>query len=401
MSTLRRIAIVGGGKRAITLGKALLAERDRGVLVAIAEPRPDRVEDCRRIFGVSDVQYYRDHKELLSRCPGVDGVIVATSVPTHADVTCDCLDRRAPVYLEKPISNSVESARRIVEAARRTGTPVFVGFNLRYAPFFEKLHEIVSSGQIGRVLAINWTEGIPARMWGDDYCRSPSYNRRSAIGSLLLEKSCHDVDQINWLLGVRCARVASFGSRGHFLPRPDLPERCSPECPEHAQCFFYSPTPERRGRLLPEDSTLCVYHCGSDLVDRQTAILEYENGVVANLNVAVGWTPPGRFLAVCGTTASLTASSGENRISVRELRSDIETVYHPTVTEAGHGGADERCVRGFLECLSDPAESPRAMIADGFESVLMGCAIDTALREHRVVELAPLRGNAAEVGDDK
>jgi len=387
----KRIAIVGGGKRAITLGRMLLGERDRAELVAIAEPRPDRREDCSRAFDLGPDRYYRDHRDLLERCPDLDGVLVATSVPTHAEVACDCMEKGLAVYLEKPIAGTIEGARRIVEVAQHTGARIQVGFNLRYAPFFEKIHDLAVSGALGRVLSINWSEGITVRMWADDYCRSHSYNSRAVTGNLLLEKSCHDIDMMNWLLDSRCARVASFGSRAYFLPRPEVPPRCSPACPEHEDCLFYAPTPERRGRVLPEESNVCVFHCGSDLVDRQTAIFEYEDGTVADLHVLPLWTPGGRLVHICGTRASLTAVYGDNRISVRDLRTGVETVYHPTETEAGHGGGDERCLRAFLDFIDDPVARPRAGVREGFESVLMGCAADIAARERRVVELAPLR----------
>ena len=393
--TPHRIAVIGGGKRGIHLATLLLNNPSRATLAAMAEPLEIRREECRSRLGLPANGCYSDHRELLDRCPDLDAVILATSVRTHCELACYCMEKGLAIYLEKPIAGTIEGAQRIVRAAERTGVPVQVGFNLRYAPFFEKLREIAVSGKLGQVLSVNWTEEIPVGMWADDYCRSAFYKSRAAIGSLLLEKSCHDIDQINWVLGVPCERVASFGSRRFFVPRLDVPERCTPECPQHETCLYYAPGQEARGRLMPEESDVCVYHSGSDLVDRLTTIFEFEDGAVANLNVQAVWAPPGRFVRICGTKASLVAVGAENRISVCDLQTNVETVYHPTVTEEGHGGGDARIVAAFLDLLDNPSLRPRATLLDGLESVLMACASDLARRERRVVELAPLRASGS------
>ena len=388
---VHRIAVMGCGKRGIYLASLILNEPHRATLVGMAEPSGLRLANCRRALDLPDKRYYRDHRELLDACPDLDAVIVATSVLTHCEVACACMERGMGVYLEKPIATSIQEARQILQTAERAGSPVQVGFNLRCAPFFEKLHEIAASGALGKILSINWTEGIPVQMWTDGYCRSACYNTRAAIGSLLLEKSCHDIDQINWLVGVPCERVAAFGSRRSFLPRPGVPERCTPSCPEHENCPFYAPGQETRGRLVPTESDVCVYHCGSDLVDRLTTVFEFEDGTVANLNVVPLWEPSGRFLHICGTGASLDGVLAENRISVRDLRSNAEEVYHPSATENEHAGGDPRIIRAFLDYLDNPSVPPRATLRDGFESVLVACAADVARRERRVVELDALR----------
>jgi len=310
-------------------------------------------------------------------------------------VACDCMEKGVPIYLEKPIAATVEDAREMVRTAQRTGTPVHMGFNCRYSPWFKGVRDIALSDAVGKVLAINWTEGIPASMWGNDYCRSASYNTRAAIGTLLLEKSCHDIDLVNWIAGVPCARVAAFGSRQFYVARSDVPERCSPACPEHKECPFYAPTQQRHLRLLPEESNVCVFHTKSDLVDRLRAICEYEDGTVANINVEAGWSHAGRFVHICGTRGSLSADSWGNRISVRDLKTDTETIHYPKAIAGGHGGADPSVVDAFLDLLDDPTLTGRATILDGFETVLMACAADIARREHRVVELDSLRKSLA------
>lgn len=360
----------------------------------MAEPVELQMIEARRIFDLPDDRCFKTHLELLDTVKDLDGVIVATSVATHCRVACDCMERGVPIYLEKPIAESIEPAAKIVQTAKRTGTPVHMGFNCRYAPWFSGVRDAALSGVMGKVLSINWTEGIPATMWSDDYCRSPAYNTRAAIGTLLLEKACHDIDLVNWIVGATCSRVAAFGGRKFFLPRTDVPTHCSTDCPEHQTCPFYAPVPQRRLRLLPEQSNRCVFHTESDLVDRLRSIYEYEDGTVANINVEPVWSHPGRFVHICGTAGSLSADSFSNRISVRDLKTDVEMIHRPTTRTGGHGGGDPSVISAFLDMLDDPNNRGLATIEDGFETVLLACAADRAAREHTVVELGPLRQSA-------
>jgi len=267
--------------------------------------------------------------------------------------------------------------------------PVQIGFNMRYAPFFAKLHEIVTGGALGKVLSANWTEAPSLRMWIDDYCRNPSYNRRAVIGSWLLEKSCHDIDQFNWLVGVPCVKVSSFGSRRFFVGRDDAPEHCTQGCPVSSECLYYSDSQEARGRLCAEESDICVYNCGSDLVDRQTVIFEYEDGTVVNFNLLP--VDGGRFMHIAGTEATLYGEDATNEIVVRSMRTGEETTYHFGPAHGGHGGGDVRMPRAFFDYLDDPSRTPKTTVKEGLEAVIMCCAADIAMRENRVVELDSLR----------
>ena len=391
-----RIALLGGGLRGRGLMKETVKDPSRAELVALAEPVAVQMAESRQEFDLPDERCYATHRELLDDVADLDGAIVATNVATHREVACDCMERGVPIYLEKPIAGTIEDAWEMVSTAERTGTPVHMGFNCRYSPWFAGVRDLALSKAMGKVLAINWTEGIPASMWANDYCRSASYNTRAAIGTLLLEKACHDIDLVNWIAGARCERVAAFGSRRFFVERSDVPERCSPACPVHKECAFYEPTPGRRLRLLPEESNVCVYHIKSDLVDRLRSIYEYEDGTVANINVEPVWSHAGRFVHICGTMGSLSADSWGNRISVRDLKTDVETIHYPEGLAGGHGGGDPLVVGAFLDMLDDSTLTGRATIRDGFETVLMACAADIACKERRMVELDGLRESLAQ-----
>ncbi len=394
--TAHRLGFVGAGSRGWSLAGLAAQDAGRAKISAVAEPVETHRAGFADEFAVPQNRCFETHQELLSECPDLGGIFVTTPVASHAEVACDCLEAGVPVFLEKPMALNVAEARRIVDTAERTGVRLQVGFNMRYSPFCMRLKEVVSEGQLGRMLSVEWKETLAPSHWAE-YCRHPTYNRRAALGSWLLEKSCHDVDMINWIVDAPCVRVASFGSRSHFNPRPDVPERCSEECPIEAECIFSArklygdPEPDATGRRR-QMPRVCVYHSGSDLVDHQTAMLEYANGVTVGFSLLPLTHLQSRFVLICGSEATLRGCSALNELRIHPYLTGEEMVCDPGPASGGHGGADPTIVEAFIDWLDDGAHPPKTTAAEGLEAMVVACGIDLAMREHRVIELDELRG---------
>jgi len=390
---VHRLGVIGAGARGRGLARAVVQCPDRAMVWAVAEPDETARGVFAKEFSVTRTRCFQGHQELLDTCPELDGVFVATPVPDHVAVACDCLKAGVPVYLEKPMALSVAEARRIAETAELTGVRLQVGFNLRYAPLYVRLKHIVAEGLLGRLLSIEWKEALAPSHWAS-YCRHPTYNRRAAIGSWLMEKCCHDLDILNWIVDAPCVRVASFGSRSHFTPRPDVPEVCSEDCPIEEECLFSAlgPRGERdRRRRADQPRQACVYHSGSDLVDHQTAILEYANGVTVALSLLPLTHFQSRYVHICGTDATLRGLPERNELRVHRYDEGDEVVCDPAPLSGGHGGADPGIVGAFLDWLDDVACTPKNTAAEGLEAMVVACGIDLAMREGRVVTLDDLR----------
>jgi len=377
------------------LARLVAQHGQRARVSALVEPVPTRRGAFARDFVIPEERCFETHAKLLDECRDLDGVLVTSPVDTHARIACDCLEAGVPVFLEKPMALDFQDANRIVQAAELTGTRLQVGFNCRYAPFFVTLKQIAAEQKLGQMLSIEWKEALCPAHWAE-YCRHPSYNRRRALGSWLLEKCCHDIDLINWLVGAPCVRVASFGSRSHFNPRSDLPERCSPECPIESECAFSAAKlygdaePDETGqrRSMPR---VCVYHSGADLADHQTAMLEYGNGVTVAFSLLPLTHLQSRFIHICGSEATLRGCWATNELRLHRYRTGQEEVCDPTPATDGHGGADSQIILSFLDWLDDPARLPRTSGKEGLEAMLVCEGIDLAMRERRVVELGELR----------
>jgi predicted dehydrogenase len=292
------------------------------------------------------------------------------------------------------MATRLEDAAKIVQTVKRTGTRLQTGFNCRYAPFFVRIEEIIASGQIGEILSLEWKEVITPAHWAT-YCRYPSYNKRRVIGNWLLEKCCHDLDLINWFLESPCIRVASFGNRTYFKPRPGFPEHCTDGCRFEKKCLFSAyrlyPGLKNRKSKLPEYMTRCVYRTSSDLVDHQNCLLEYKNGVTACFSLVPLHQKNTRLVYICGTKATLQGSWVDNSIRIFPHHSQKEIIRDLTGSGAGHGGGDSRIISAFLDWLDNPANQPKTTEKEGWTAMLVAAGLDLALRKHKVVDLKRLQ----------
>jgi predicted dehydrogenase len=81
----------------------------------------------------------------------LDAVVVATPVPTHAELALRVLEAGKHCFVEKPLARTEEEAERVVEAARAAGRVLMVGHLLEYHPGVEKLEELLRSGELGEL----------------------------------------------------------------------------------------------------------------------------------------------------------------------------------------------------------------------------------------------------------
>jgi predicted dehydrogenase len=112
----------------------------------------------------SNARTFVEYHELLA-APGVDAVVIASPDHQHCPMLLAALDAKKDVYLEKPMSHSLEESRRMVEAVRKAHQVVQVGMQRRSAPSMLHAKEIVDSGALGRITLAkpmwNWNVSKP------------------------------------------------------------------------------------------------------------------------------------------------------------------------------------------------------------------------------------------------
>ncbi|MCY3902068.1 MAG: Gfo/Idh/MocA family oxidoreductase [Caldilineaceae bacterium] len=135
----------------------------------------------------------------------VDYVDVCTPGTAHAGPVIAALEAGLPTVCEKPLASSVADCERMVEAAERTGTPLFVAMVVRFFPQFAKAKEVLDSGAIGAPGVIRtvrsgsypdagsaWRKGLAITSYYADFAQS---------GGVLLDLCIHDIDYQRWCFG--------------------------------------------------------------------------------------------------------------------------------------------------------------------------------------------------------
>ena len=110
------------------------------------------------------VKTYVDHRELLAQ-PGLDFVVVATPDLHHAPMLYDALAAGKDVYLEKPLSMSLDQSAQMVKAVRKTRQIVQIGMQRRSMDFVRQAKRMIDDGAIGKISMVkamwNWHFTMP------------------------------------------------------------------------------------------------------------------------------------------------------------------------------------------------------------------------------------------------
>jgi predicted dehydrogenase len=138
-----------------------------------------------------------------------DCVIVTTKDSTHHDYIVRALRKGCDVITEKPMTVDADKTRQIMEAVEKTGRKVQVAFNYRWSAHRTKVRELIASGAVGRVVNVN-LEYLLNTNHGADYYRR-WHATMADSGGLLVHKSTHHFDLVNWWIDAIPERVFAFG----------------------------------------------------------------------------------------------------------------------------------------------------------------------------------------------
>lgn len=409
------LILIGAGQRGMIYAKHFQDKGHR--IVAVAETEPSHLEQAKKALGIPDGMAFTDADQLLALDRIADAAIIATMDRTHYRYAVPAMEKGYDLLLEKPISPVPEETLAIERTAVRLDRKVVVCHVLRYAPFFRELKRIIDSGAIGRIITIQHNENIGNFHIAHSFVRG-NWRRKDQSSTLMVQKSCHDMDLLVWLTGSRCRSVASFGDRTYFRAE-NAPEGSAERCCDCAlkdTCRFsaykaYLPvlgnwpaavltTDQTREGLLEAIRTgpygRCVFHCDNDVCDHQVTILSFENGVTATFNLSGFTNKIARTMKIMGENGEIRASESENAIEVITFASNgvdgtSSTVIHPAVTFSGHGGGDEGIVDDFISLMEGGITSAATGIVHSVESHMMACAADLAMDTGTVVNIREFR----------
>ena len=130
-----------------------------------------------------------------------DAVIISNPTSLHLDVAIPAAQAGCAILLEKPISHSIERLDVLREAAKKSDSKVLVAFQFRFHPGLIRAKQLISDGEIGRVISadVHFGEYLPAWHPWEDYRKG--YAARADMGGGVVLTQCHSLDYLPWLVG--------------------------------------------------------------------------------------------------------------------------------------------------------------------------------------------------------
>lgn len=412
-----KIGLIGAGNRGKDIyANFILNSTDEAQVISVAEPNDIRREQVVKAHNIQPEFIFNTWEDFLAKDKFCDAIFLATGDDLHFEPIIIAMEKGYDILLEKPMSNKAEECLKIADMAEHYGVKVMVCHVLRYTPFFSKLKELIDSGIIGEVVDIQHNENIGNFHFAHSFVRG-NWRNSNETSPLILQKSCHDLDILSWLLnGSPCKEIVSFGSLKHFK-KENAPANSSTRC---LQCSLidtciYSPKkiyynnigawPTLVATEIQTEEALtnslehnqygrCVYHCDNNVVDNMVSIIQFENGVNVTFNLCAFTDDVCRTIKIMGTKGEIRGNDLKNNIEVYEFgqgtgRFDngAMTRITPDVLIGGHGGGDTGLMHDFIDlCLgrkNDSRTNPRTSL----ESHLMAFAAEKSRVEGKVINI--------------
>ena len=353
MNETVRYGVIGGGDmgREHIRNIALI---DGAAVTAVADPFEPSRSAARRLAG-PNAAAYEDHRDLLAE-DRIDAVVIATPNHTHADLLGDALGTGKAILVEKPLCTTVEDCRRMEEAARRSGSFVWVGMEYRYMPPVARLVEAVRRGSVGRLRMLH----IREHRW-PFLAKVGDWNRFARnTGGTMVEKCCHFFDLMRLISADEPVRVYASGAQ-------DV---------NHLD--------ERYGGAVP------------DIIDNAFVVVDFASGGRALLDLCMFGeaSPAEQEIVATGDAGRVSCSIPSSKLTVgsRADRRSETTVIEvpPELLAAGHHhGSTWYEHEAFLSALRD-GRPPAVSLDDGLRAVAMGIAAERSIAERRAVDMAEL-----------
>lgn len=415
MEKIVKAILIGAGQRgAQVYGAYALRHPDEIQFVAVAEPDKERREAFVKDHNIPAENVFEDWHELLEKPKMADCAFICTQDNYHIEPGMKALDQDYHVVMEKPMSQHADELVALRDKAHKLGKLVTVCHVLRYTPFFSKVKELLDEGVIGKVQSIQQIENVGYWHQAHSFVRG-NWRREDETSSMIMQKSCHDMDIMLWMAGSHCTRVSSFGSLGHFKAEnaPEgAPMYCLDGCPAAETCPYnaeriylkdtgvHVPVIRKVVSLENTDESVrealrrgpygrCVYHCDNTVVDHQVVNLEFDDGITASFTMCGFTWEGGRTIKVMGTLGQIAGDVEDDKITVTLFAGGKKTVYELNADPEGHSGGD----KGFMEDVvkqmrTNGAYAGRSQVAGSVEGHLIALAAEESRLSGKTVSMS-------------
>ena len=415
-NTKKKLIVIGAGSRGKRYTDNALHFPDLYEVVAVAEPIDDRRLYIKNKHGIPDGLCFSSWEPLLALPKLADIAIIATMDRDHIAPAIAAIRAGYDLLLEKPVCPTPEECYEVEREAKKHGAKVLVGHVLRFTPFFRAIKSIIDSGELGKIINIQHREDVWNVHQTHSFVRG-NWGNTERSSCMILQKCCHDMDILRWLLGKKCTRVQSFGSLSYFTREnaPEgAPEYCLDGCPHSDTCPYearrvyiengsrwFRTTSSHKVEPTDDDVLLalrttqygkCVFKCDNDVVDHQVVNLEFEDGATVNFSMCA-FNEGGRYINIMGTKGELRGVFKDPELEIYDFLT--RTTRKVAVTEhardntisGGHGGGDDGIMAALYDLVTGKENFSLCTLSESVDNHMIAFAAEESRLSGKVVDL--------------
>jgi predicted dehydrogenase len=277
-----------------------------------------------------EIRCYYDLEEALSQGPDV--VFITNPTSFHMPVALAAAEHGCNLFIEKPISHSLEGCEELLSLVKRRKILATVGYNLRFHPVLQTAREILLEEKIGKVLSVRAWVGQYLPDWHPGEDHRACYMARPELGGGVILTLSHELDYLFWLFG-RVTEVTAVCARSEEL--------------------------EMSTESLAE------------------IILQFDNGIVGQVHLDCLRRTPARGCEIVGTEGTIQVDIVESTIRVYAAGSSVPTTVERPLRDSNAMYLDE--AEHFLTCV-ETERSPKVALQEGI------AVLKIALAAHRAAQ---------------
>lgn len=405
-SNKTRVALVGTGIRGTGLWGRTVVRNYSDVVdyVGMCDVNQGRLEYARNYTGANCPTYLDFDRMMAETKPDV--LIVTTMDSNHHEFIIKALEQDVRVITEKPMTIDERKCQAILDAERASSQDVIVTFNYRYSPHRAQMKEMLMEGRIGEVTSVDFH-------WYLDTDHGASYFRRwhgqrEYSGTLLVHKSTHHFDLLNWWLDSEPEVVYAQGALDLYGHNNEFRHSHCRTCPYQGECdYYFDITQDERLMNLYVDHEdhdgylrdRCLWRENINIYDKMGVQARYANGVQVSYSLTTYSPYEGYRIAFNGTAGRMEAWIQEaqpwevqpyDEIRVTDNFGDTHLIQ-VSHEGGGHGGGDSRLLdRIFRHPEAPDPLQQGAGSRDGAMSILLGIAARKSVEKGMPIRVAGL-----------
>ncbi len=195
-----QVGVIGAGRIGQVHAEHLAQRIPGAKLVAIADVRKDAAETCAARLRISTCS---QDPETILKDPAIDAVVICSSTDTHSALIAAAAKAGKHIFCEKPIDYDLKRIDQALAAVDQAGVKLQIGFNRRFDPSFNHIHDTVITGGIGTPHVVRITSRDPA---------PPPIEYVKVSGGIFLDMSIHDFDMARYMAGSEVTSVYAVGA---------------------------------------------------------------------------------------------------------------------------------------------------------------------------------------------